>query len=88
MIVKKLIDKGFAERRTMPSDTRQRLVRLTPEGKEAYAQALIAAKGSQERIQKILGDDDYEQLLKLLAAVVRGMDKETNPPEDEWNNAD
>ncbi|WP_286239447.1 MarR family winged helix-turn-helix transcriptional regulator [Neptuniibacter halophilus] len=84
LVIKKLIAKGYIERKTMPSDTRQRLVRLTAEGRSAFAEALLAAKGSQERIINILGEEDYEQLLALLAKVVRGMDRETNPPEEEW----
>lgn len=68
----------------MPSDTRQRLVRLTHAGRDTFNQAKEAARGSQERIVKILGEDDYNRLLDLLEAVVRGMDRETNPPEQEW----
>ena len=84
LVVNKLEKRGFLERRVMPNDTRQRLVRLTPDGVAAFDEALVAAKGSQQRIKKILGEDDYEQLLSLLARVVKGMDKETNPPEELW----
>lgn len=86
LVIKKLVDKKFVERRTMPSDTRQLLVRLTAKGQDAFIQAKVAAISSQERILKILGDEGYQQLLDLLASLIRGMDKEANTPAAEWSD--
>lgn len=84
LVIKKLESKGLVERRTPKNDTRQRMVRLTTLGKEVYDEALIAAKGSQVRIRNILGADDYQTFLGLLARLVKGLDEEQQSSEDTW----
>ncbi len=85
LIVRKLEEKGYLERKTLSSDTRQRLVRLTPEGRKVFDRSQDAARGSQKVVRDILGEEDYAQLLQLLARLVNGLDYHRSLPGNLWD---
>ncbi|HCP55425.1 MULTISPECIES: MarR family winged helix-turn-helix transcriptional regulator [Pseudomonas] len=85
LVIKKLETKGHIERKTLASDSRQRVVRLTAQGHEVLEQAADAAQGSQQVVKDILGDRDYRQLLKLLAKLVNALDYQRNLAADPWD---
>lgn len=85
LVVKKLEQKGYLERKTHARDTRQRLVRLTVAGRDVFARAQEAARGSQTVVRDVLGDRDYDEFLRLLGKLVNGLDYHRNLPGLQWD---
>ncbi|MGW3728119.1 MarR family winged helix-turn-helix transcriptional regulator [Streptomyces sp. F001] len=65
-VVDDLERKGLAVRKTVPGDRRVRAVEITPQGRELFDAAHVAAEPLAERLVAELGPGESEQLTDLL----------------------
>jgi DNA-binding MarR family transcriptional regulator len=64
--VEKLEKAGLVQTRPHPEDPRKKQVELSPLGKAKLAEAHLAWEEAQNRIVGRMGEDDFENFLKLL----------------------
>jgi len=69
--VEKLASSGLVICTHAPEDSRKKLVQLTPLGAESLEKAQPCWEKAQQHMVAGLGDDDVQQLLRLLAKVSR-----------------
>lgn len=75
-IVRRLAQKGLAQRRRTRRDARMYAVRLTPRGTAALKLAEPAARSTDERILGSLSPAQRESFLKALSRIVAAIDIE------------
>ncbi|MFN3735789.1 MarR family winged helix-turn-helix transcriptional regulator [Hydrogenophaga sp.] len=71
LVLKILERKGWTQRVVVPSDTRKRLVQITPEGRQVFLAAQKAAEDSIKTITDALTPAEYQELLRLMRKVVQ-----------------
>lgn len=70
LVIKILERKKWIEREVVESDTRRRMVRITSEGRAAFAATRRAAKTAISSISDALSPQEYDTLVVLLQKVV------------------
>ncbi len=80
LVLKILERKAWVQRVVVATDTRRRLVQITPEGRRTFLAARKAAEGSIQTITSALSTEEYQLLLSLMRKVVQaGMEQGTFP---------
>ena len=69
-IVRRLVERGFLQRRRTRADARMYAVRLTPAGQAALATASPAVDATEDRIMEAVPADCRAAFLKGLASIV------------------
>lgn len=72
LLVSSLESKGLLGRRVSSADRRSRLIRLTRRGETLFRRLEPGALRGQQAILEVLGPDERDQLLELLARVIEG----------------
>ena len=68
-LVDDLVCKGYLERRQDPADRRAKRIYLTEKGHATAAASKVAMRQVEEKISKILGTPQYQQMRRDLAAI-------------------
>ena len=72
LLVERLVERGFVDRRVNPENRRAHLLRLTHVGERAYARSRPSFNAEQNKVLAVLNPGERELFIRLLARIVEG----------------